>query len=112
MTRNGIQHPQVIDLVTQTEDGTYILILVEAEPLDRSHALLLQDKLNNYLGFALDGQLERSYPSAKGQAVRIRIDLYAEPDGFIFEFLRRFRAVSLNDAIDVELTINQRPSVL
>ncbi len=40
----------------------------------------LQEKLNNYLSFALDGQLQRLYPASSGKRVAIQIDSYQRPD--------------------------------
>ncbi len=110
--KSGIQHPRLVDLVTHEADGGFALVLVESAKLVQGNAVELQEKLNTYLSFALDGQLTRDYPAAIGAPVRIRIDLYSQPDDFILEFFRRFRAIALRQAVDVDLSIDQKDVAL
>ncbi len=112
MARSGIHHPDVVDLVTQAQDGTVRLIVAETAALTGNDALPLQQKLKNYLAFAKDGRFASSYPNLQGQPVRIRVDLYAPPDDLILEFLRRFRVLALREAVEVELSIDQQDVAL
>ena len=112
MSRSGIQYPEIIDLVTQAKNGTVCLILAESEPITGDRVLALQQKLKNYLAFANDGQLVATYPNMKGAPVRIRVDLYAQPDAMTLEFLRRFRTLALKESVDVELSIFQEDVAL
>ena len=112
MERSGIQYPQIVDLVTQEKDGTVRLILAEVDPIKGDRVLALQEKLKNYLAFASDGQLAKTYPHTQGAAVRIRVDLYAQPDALVLEFLRRFRVLALKESVDVELSILQQDVAL
>lgn len=68
----SLAHPNVIDLVSHDPDtDTVTLSMVEERPWDQDGDLLLelQEKLNTYLAYALDGQLERDYPAMKGKAI-------------------------------------------
>lgn len=112
MARSGIKHPEVVDLITQAADGTFRLILAETDALTGRHAVALQQKLQNYLTFAIEGQLVATHPKAKGAPVRIRVDLYAEPDELIFTFLRRFRILALEQGVELELGIHQQDVAL
>jgi len=58
MSRSGISQPQNVDLVTEGADEFH-LILVEERALTESDALALQEKLNNYLSFAVGLHDER-----------------------------------------------------
>ena len=53
------------------------VILTISDHLDwsdsSSHQLLLQVKMNRYLAFIESGEIEQSYPSAKGRAVVIEV---------------------------------------
>ncbi|WP_261316788.1 DUF6572 domain-containing protein [Rhizobium leguminosarum] len=40
---------------------------------DNEHLLLLQEKLNTYLGFVESGEMLETYPDAKGKAVLIDV---------------------------------------
>jgi hypothetical protein len=112
VSRSGIQYPDVVDLVTQERDGSVRLILAEVEAITGERVLALQQKLKNYLTFASEGQLVAKYPNTKGASVRIRVDLYAQPDAFTLEFLRRFRQLALKESVDVELSISQEDVTL
>ena len=112
MSRSGLQYPQIVDLITRAKDGTFCLIIAETDAVTGERVLALQEKLKNYLAFAKDGQLMAKYPEAKGTPVRIRVDLYAEPDAIVLEFLKRFRMLALKESIDVELSIFQKDVAL
>ncbi len=105
MNQTGVSCPNKLDLVTRAHDGFH-LVLVEDRSLSEDDAPALQEKLNNYLGFAIDGGLLEQYPEARGEKVSIRIDLYAEPCLFILEFVRRYRCAIAQYGVAVELTVN------
>ena len=112
MSPSGIEHPDIVDLVTQAKDGTVRLIVAETDRITGERILALQKKLQNYLAFTKDGRLVATHPTMKGAPVRIRVDLYAQPDSLTLEFLRRFRVLALKDAVDVELSIFQQEVAL
>lgn len=105
MNQTGISHPCKLDLVTRGDDG-FRLVLVEDRSLTEDDAPALQEKLNNYLGFAIDGGLLEHYPDSRCEKVSIRIDLYALPMPFIFEFVRQYRAAIAQYGVALELTVN------
>jgi hypothetical protein len=75
---SGLSDPNVIDLVSVTPDGsTCNLHIVETEPWsDRPDPAQLNEKLLNYVGFALDGQLAATYPDTTVLPIQIVIDAY------------------------------------
>lgn len=82
---DGIADTNTIDLVAQDADGTYLLVMIEDRPwgTDPDQATQLQEKINSYAGFILDGSLARNYPETEGQPIRIRLDCTTAPDGHI-----------------------------
>jgi len=52
------------------------------------HLVLLQDKINTYLQFIENGQIEQSYPDAIGRKRSINIVAQHEPTSEGFKFLR------------------------
>lgn len=105
MNPTGIFHPGKLDLVTCGDDG-FRLILVEERALSEDDAPALQEKLNNYLGFAIDGCLLEQYPEARGKKVTIRIDLYAQPMPFILQFVHQYKMAIAQYGVALELVIN------
>src|SRR2546430_5281965 len=93
----------VIDLVSyNAKTDTYSLIIVEERPWDGSgqRLLELQQRVNDYLSFALDGEMTRLYPDSRGKQVRILLSCMNEPDSITSEFLRRAAALSRENGVD------------
>ena len=68
MAQTGVQYPNKVDLVTRG-DSCFHLVVVEEEELGQANTLALQEKLNNYLDFALGGGLVKNFPEANGMPV-------------------------------------------
>ncbi len=72
-----LEKTDVIDLVALSATGDEIqLCLIATDQWDAqgNRTLQLQAKLKNYVAFAVDGQLERQHPEAKGKRIKIKID--------------------------------------
>ena len=108
MSGTGIAFPSVVDLVTEGSESVH-LVLVETRQLEESDAPALQEKLNNYLSYALDGGLASQFPSAEGKHTVIRIDLYAQPDVSIHEFVRKYSGALVEYGVSLEVNINGQP---
>ena len=82
-----------MDLVTLAEDGSEVrLYVVGDRPWTGSDAQLssLQEKIQNYASFALDGQLVRDYPTAAGLPWVVVIDCQTgAPDEATRDLLER-----------------------
>jgi hypothetical protein len=79
----GVEHPGVIDLMLHDPaEGSVTLVMVEKRPWDGTPARLfqLQEKLNAYVSFALDGEMAEAYPSLAHLPLRLRLDCVTEPD--------------------------------
>ncbi|MEM7050018.1 MAG: DUF6572 domain-containing protein [Acidobacteriota bacterium] len=79
----GVENPRIIDLLAfEEERGEVVLSILEGRPwaLD-SHAQLeqLEDKLNSYFNYVLDGFLAKEYPDYEDLPVCIRLDCVAAP---------------------------------
>ena len=72
-----------VDLVAETADGIIELIVVQEQQWTGSDAQLasLQEKVQNYVSFALDGALVKQFPEVEGRPWRVVIHcLSGEPD--------------------------------
>ncbi|MHC4954516.1 MAG: DUF6572 domain-containing protein [Planctomycetota bacterium] len=90
MDETGVEHTESIDLVMQHgETGQFLLIMIESREWDGSHDRLvqLQDKLNTYLTYALEGQFHGEHPEAEGEKIRIHLDCEFPPDAVSMGFL-------------------------
>jgi hypothetical protein len=105
MNHSGIDHPESIDFITLSED-IIRLVLVEQRQLSMDDATALQDKLNNYLGYVINGELRTHHPESTGKAVRIRIELSTEQIPFIHEFLLLYASSVAEYGIAFEVVLN------
>jgi hypothetical protein len=85
---------QTIDLVAHHEaTDTVLLVMVEDRPWGNRGALLpdLEEKLNTYLSYALDGGLAEDYPDYVGKPIRIELRALHPPGEREEEFLEIVR---------------------
>ncbi|MBM3989514.1 MAG: hypothetical protein FJ298_00755 [Planctomycetes bacterium] len=81
----GVEDSSSVDLVARNEDGSALLVMVEHRRWDGSDERLrqLQDKVNAYLAFALDGQLEREFPGSMAQGITLLLRCIEPPDAMV-----------------------------
>ena len=80
--RRGVANPRIIDLITtDRERDEVVLKIFEPRPWGAVERQLhqLEDKLNAYFSYVLDGFLAQQYPQYKGRSVRIHIECVEEP---------------------------------
>lgn len=90
----GVQNAKVVDLVTHDpKTDEYALIMVETREWDGSDERLQQisEKVENYVSFALYGQMTKLYPEALGKRVRLQLDCESHPDPKTTRFLEGIR---------------------
>jgi hypothetical protein len=87
-----------------------VLGMVESRPWDGSELRLfqLQEKINAYISFALDGELRDAYPELAEKPVRLRLDCATAPDPATAAFLEAVRVRMGFQGIRLEVRI-QRP---
>ena len=93
MTR-GVKNPGVVDLISPDDDtGEVVLSILEEREWGRVSTQLeeLQEKLNSYLSYVLDGFLVKEYPQYSGRPVRFDLDCAGEPRPEDRGFLTAFR---------------------
>lgn len=80
----GVENPMMLDLVTTDPvSGRVVLAMIERRPWGAAKAQLAQieEKINRYLGYVLDGFLAEQYPQYEGRRVQLRLVCAAPPDG-------------------------------
>jgi hypothetical protein len=78
----GVANPSVVDLITpDPETGEVVVVMLEERDWSDDYPRLkqLEDKINAYLVFVLDGFLLREYPEYEGRQVRIQLDCRMPP---------------------------------
>lgn len=78
-----LDQPHVIDVVAADEKtGQTALIMYETRAWTGSREQLfqLQEKVNAYLSFALDGEMAESYPDLANRPLRVQLECVSPPD--------------------------------
>lgn len=100
-TPGGLEHPGVLDFIGfQATTGEVLVVMVEKRPWNEPERQLfqLQEKLNAYLSFILDGEMRDVYPQFVGKPVRIRLECVSPPGPEFARFLQIVRdQIALQD---------------
>jgi hypothetical protein len=97
----GTAHPDKIDLIGES-NGTCLLWIVQSEPLDEENLLLLQEKINYYLTFILDGQLAEEFPERSDMPKMVRVVYQHDLTEIVTDFLEKVRSVFCDEGIVFE----------
>lgn len=91
---NGLENPAVLDALAEDKvTGEVVLIMFEPRSwtVGDQQLFQLQEKLNAYLSFALDGELAEQLPQMAGRPVRIQLNCSEPPPPAVVEFLAKVR---------------------
>jgi hypothetical protein len=80
----GVENPMVLDLISvDPVSGQVVLTMIERRPWGAHNRQFqqIEEKINRYMGYALDGFLLQQYPQYEGKGVQIRIQCAEEPHG-------------------------------
>ena len=106
----SVENPSVVDLVAhEPKVGQVALVIVEQRPWDssRERLLQLQEKIHNYVSYALDGQFAKMYPDLVGKPVTIALSCFAKPDAVTMQFLDEMKGRLHNYNIGLEVRVLQ-----
>jgi hypothetical protein len=90
----GLEHPGVLDaLAHDTRADKVVLAMYEVRPWtgEAFQLFQLQEKLNAYVSFALDGELQENFPDLAAKSVEIQLRTLHDPDAKALEFISRVR---------------------
>ena len=106
--QSGLDHANVIDVIAYDEKTSEVtLIMRDLREWDGSEKRLfqLQEKINAYLSFALDGEMNEAYPAFVGKAIRLQLDTATQPDVRSLDFIGIVREQIAYQGIKFEITI-------
>jgi len=104
-----LQNAHVIDLIAQ-DPATNVLVLgmTEPRPWDGSDRRIfeLQEKVNAYLSFALDGEMAAHFPQFADKTVRLQLECVEPPDEKTNYFIGIIREQIGFQGIEFEVKVN------
>jgi hypothetical protein len=101
-----VEHTAVIDLLAENPaTGRVELVMFEPRPWDRGEDQLfqLQEKLNAYMSFALDGEMAEAYPALSGRPLSLVLRCVELPPPEAVGFLAQVREQIALQGIDLEV---------
>lgn len=100
----SVEDKSIIDIVSTDLSGNVILTISDHLEWDdeNEHLLILQEKVNAYLGAIETGELFKKYPKAEGKNIVIRIIALNEPNEDGFVFLDRAKGILNSAGYDFE----------
>jgi hypothetical protein len=86
----GVQNARMVDLITvDPASGQVVLAMFERRPWgsDPGQFGQIEEKINRYMGYVLDGFLAEQYPQYVGKPVALRLDCAEAPEGEAARFV-------------------------
>src|SRR5262247_755637 len=80
----GVENPKVVDLISvDPASGKVVLTMIERRAWGASDRQFqqIEEKINRYMGYVLDGFLAEHYPHHQGKTVQLRLECAEEPHG-------------------------------
>jgi len=80
----GVENSKVVDLISvDAATDAVVLTMIERRPWGASDRQFqqIEEKINRYMGYALDGFLAEHYPHFEGKKVQIRLECAEAPHG-------------------------------
>jgi len=106
----SLDQSNVVDAIgIDDSSGRVILVIRHDAPWDGAapQLYLLQEKLNAYLSFALDGEMLEAYPHFANRPIGIRIDTTSNPDPRTLHLLAHVRRQIQFQDITLEIRVPQ-----
>jgi hypothetical protein len=103
----GVENPMLMDLITLDADsGKVVLAMFERRAWGASPRQFVQieEKINRYMGYVLDGFLAEHHPKYVGKRVQLRLDCAEEPHGRAIDFVTAAREAV--EAHGLEFVVN------
>ena len=86
----GAGNSSIVDLIeVDPASGQVVLVIIERREWDSSPQQFhqIEEKINRYMGYVLDGHLTSHYPQYEGKGVQIRLNCAQAPCGEAVAFV-------------------------
>lgn len=104
----GVENPNIVDLIeVDSASGRVVLVMLERREWDGGPQQFgqIEEKINRYMGYVLDGYLTTHYPQYEGKNVQIQLNCAQAPSGKAIAFVtaaeRAIRAHGLEFVVNV-----------
>jgi hypothetical protein len=104
----GVENPRMVDLITvDAAAREVVLVMIERRPwgADPRQFAQIEEKINRYLGYVLDGFLVQHHPEYQGLGTRLRLDCVQEPAGESLRFVEAARHAIRAHGLDLAVNV-------
>lgn len=105
----GVENSKVIDLISvDAAADTVVLTMIERRPWGASDQQFqqIEEKINRYMGYVLDGFLAEHYPKYEGKRVRIRLECAEEPHGDAVLFVKAATRAANDHGLEMVVVVS------
>jgi hypothetical protein len=110
----GVENAKVVDLImVDPSSGKVVLVMVERRTWGASprQFLEIEEKINRYMGYVLDGFLAEHHPEFAGKSVQIRLDCVEEPHGEAMRFVQAAQHAIAAHGLEMIVNVTSQPAV-
>jgi hypothetical protein len=104
----GVENSKVIDLISvDAATDKVVLTMIERRPWGASDEQFpqIEEKINRYMGYALDGFLVEHYPQYEGKRVQIRLECAEEPHGDAVLFVKAAARAASDHGLELVVAV-------
>ena len=109
----GVENPMVLDLISvDPVSDKVVLTMIERRPWGAHNRQFqqIEEKINRYMGYALDGFLVQQYPQYEGKAVQIRLQCAEEPHGDAVLFVQAAARAAQDHGLELLVAVAAPPA--
>jgi len=109
----GVENAKVIDLIsTDPAADKVVLTMVERRPWGASPQQFqqIEEKINRYMGYVLEGFLADHYPQFEGKKVQLRLECAEEPHGDATLFVQAAARAAEDHGLELVVAVTPRPA--
>ncbi len=108
----GVQNPMVMDLITlDTATDKVVLAMIERRPwgADPHQLKQIEEKINRYMAYVLDGFLAEHHPQYVGKRVTLRLDCAEAPTGEAARFVDAATHAAAEHGLEFAVKVTGEP---
>lgn len=109
----GVENPMLLDLIAvdpATDKVVLTMIERRAWGANARQFQQIEEKINRYLGYVLDGFLAEQHPAYEGKRVQIRLQCVEEPHGEAIRFVAAATQAVQAEGIEFAVTVVAPPA--
>jgi hypothetical protein len=104
----GVENQMLLDLVTHDKDRDVVVLAMFERRRWGTAAMQfrqIEEKINRYMAYALDGFLVQHYPQYEGKKVVLRLDCAEAPHGDALVFVNAAQHATRAHGLDFQVNV-------